>query len=509
MKNHYTIGLILLLGTLSCFAQKSKQEKVTKKWLNNNFLFKEADTLTFFNSPTERSYLRKTEEDSNLVCNRVLFNNKLTARQAIKKRERSPGSKSPTMIKIDTSLKATEGNFIICKYEVSNYNYRCFTSYVTDSIVREILIKYGYKKYEIPQKKTDVFGRNYTLNFSEKIDYKDSLIIDVLIKNKLAFDKRERFNVKSKCERRNDKIFYRYIENEIEHVINIYPDTLVWIYDFNYSFFEPLTNMYFWHPSFDDYPVVGVSYLQCLAYIKWRNNNFNDEGIKYRLPTENEFEATLKYSRKPTSGNTKERGWVYNNDYRNLFENGFERDAVSLSKKKKTVVTSKTTYLANIMTRGSFGNGGSFVNDGFFHTNPIDFFPQTDRKIFNLIGNVSEWTSTKLVYDESLTITEIDSLMLIQEESLKYYKSGASNEHYTEYTIKDNLRLLNKLKEDLILIKQRPNNRVVKGGSWAQNETYLHPTTRTIFNENQQKSFIGFRLAATIDDATFKKYFQK
>ena len=502
MKNHYTIGLILLLGTLSCFAQKSKQEKVTKKWLNNNFLFKEADTLTFFNSPTERSYLRKTEEDSNLVCNRVLFNNKLTARQAIKKRERSPGSKSPRF-RIDTSLKATEGNFIICKYEVSNYNYRCFTSYVTDSIVREILIKYGYKKYEIPQKKTDVFGRNYTLNFSEKIDYKDSLIIDVLIKNKLAFDKRERFNVKSKCERRNDKIFYRYIENEIEHVINIYPDTLVWIYDFNYSFFEPLTNMYFWHPSFDDYPVVGVSYLQCLAYIKWRNNNFNDEGIKYRLPTENEFEATLKYSRKPTSGNTKERGWVYNNDYRNLFENGFERDAVSLSKKKKTVVTSKTTYLANIMTRGSFGN------DGFFHTNPIDFFPQTDRKIFNLIGNVSEWTSTKLVYDESLTITEIDSLMLIQEESLKYYKSGASNEHYTEYTIKDNLRLLNKLKEDLILIKQRPNNRVVKGGSWVQNETYLHPTARTIFNENQQKSFIGFRLAATIDDAAFKKYFQK
>jgi len=250
--------------------------------------------------------------------------------------------------------------------------------------------------------------------------------------------------------------------------------------------------------------------LQCLAYIKWRNNNFNDEGIKYRLPTENEFEATLKYSRKPTSGNSKDRAWAYNNDYRNLFENGFERDEVYRSKKKKEiVVTSKTTYLANFMTRGLFGNGSSFVNDGVLHTNPIDFFPQTDRKIFNLIGNVSEWTSTKLVYDESLTITEIDSLMLIQEDFLKYYKSGASNEHYTVHTIEHNLRLLNKLKDDLILIKQRPNNRVVKGGSWAQNETYLHPTARTIFNENQQKSFIGFRLAATIDDAAFKKYFQK
>ena len=283
MKNHYTIGLILLLGTLSCFAQKSKQEKVTKKWLNNNFLFKEADTLTFFNSPTERSDFRKTEEDSNLVCNRVLFNDKITARQAIKKKERTLG-KSPR-IRMDTSLKATEGNFIICKYEVSNYNYRCFTSYVTDSIVREILIKYGYKKYEIPQKKTDVFGRNYTLNFSEKIDYKDSLIIDVLIYNKLIFGEEDRFNGRLSIDSR--KIQYRYIENEIEHVINIYPDTLVWIYNFTYSFNEALTKWYFWHPSYDDYPVVGVSYLQCLAYIKCRNNNFNDEGIKYRLPTEN------------------------------------------------------------------------------------------------------------------------------------------------------------------------------------------------------------------------------
>ena len=504
MKNHYTIGLILLLGALSCFAQKSKQEKVTKKWLNNNFLFIEADTFTFNNSPIERSYLRKTEEDSNLVCNRLLFNNKLTARQAIKKREKSPGSKSPIMIKIDTSLKATEGNFIICKYEVSNYNYRCFTSYVTDSIVREILIKNGYKKYEIPQKKTDVFGRNYTLNFSEKIDYKDSLIIDVLIKTRLLDRGFRRLSINDR------KIQYRYIENEIEHVINIYPDTLVWIYDFTYSFNEPLTNMYFWHPSFDDYPVVGVSYLQCLAYIKWRNNNFNDEGIKYRLPTEIEFEVTLnaKINAKKNGGDFFDSPPEYR--YDKLFRNGFERDEVYLSRKKKEiVVTSKTTYLANFMTRGLFGYGGSFVEDGFFHTNPIDFFPQTDRKIFNLIGNVSEWTSTKLVYDESLTITEIDSLMLIQEDFLKYYKSGASNEHYAVHTIEHNLRLLNKLKDDLILIKQRPNTRVVKGGSWVQNETYLHPTARTIFNENQQKCFIGFRLAATIDDAAFKKYFQK
>jgi formylglycine-generating enzyme required for sulfatase activity len=494
MKNHYTIVLILLLGTLSCFAQESKQEKETKKWLNDNFLLIKADTFTFDNAPTEYKDFRKMEEDSNLVCNRLLFNNKLTARQAINTERNSD------RIRIDTSLKAKEDNFIISKHEVSNYNYRCFTDYVTDSLVREILIKNGYKKYEIPQKKIDVFGRNYTINFSEKIDYKDSLIIDVLIKNKLAFDYGERFYWSFSIN--SEKIQYRYIENEIEHVINIYPDTLAWISDFTYAFNEPMTNMYFWHPAYDNYPVVGVSYLQCLAYIKWYNNYVNNQqGIKYRLPTENEFEATIYPINK-----------IYN--YENsLFYNGFEFDSrfnidlLPSKKKKEKVVKRNITYLANFMTTLPFFNV-YHDRDGYFFTNPIDFFSQTNRKIFNLIGNVSEWTSIKLVYDESLSITEIDSLMLIQEESLKYYESNWRDE-FKVFTIKNNLRYLNKLKDDLILIKQRPNNRVVKGGSWAQNETYLHPRVRTIYNENQQKCYIGFRLAATIDDATFKKYFQK
>jgi len=44
-------------------------------------------------------------------------------------------------------------------------------------------------------------------------------------------------------------------------IINIYPDTLAWVHDFTYSFNEPMTQMYFWHPAFDNYPVVGVSWV--------------------------------------------------------------------------------------------------------------------------------------------------------------------------------------------------------------------------------------------------------
>jgi hypothetical protein len=44
--------------------------------------------------------------------------------------------------------------------------------------------------------------------------------------------------------------------------VAVYPDTAVWIKDFNYSYNEPMHNDYFWHTAFDDYPVVGVSWKQ-------------------------------------------------------------------------------------------------------------------------------------------------------------------------------------------------------------------------------------------------------
>ena len=44
--------------------------------------------------------------------------------------------------------------------------------------------------------------------------------------------------------------------------IRAYPDTLVWIRDFSYSYNEPMTKRYFSHPAFGNYPVVGVNWKQ-------------------------------------------------------------------------------------------------------------------------------------------------------------------------------------------------------------------------------------------------------
>ena len=56
----------------------------------------------------------------------------------------------------------------------------------------------------------------------------------------------------------------------IKEDINIYPDTTVWIKDYNYSYNEPMHNDYFWHQAYGDYPVVGVSWKQAKAFSVWR-----------------------------------------------------------------------------------------------------------------------------------------------------------------------------------------------------------------------------------------------
>lgn len=59
-----------------------------------------------------------------------------------------------------------------------------------------------------------------------------------------------------------------------EVVIDALPDTLVWLDELSYN--EPMAEQYFRYPSYDDYPVVGVSWLQATEFCKWRSDRVNE-----------------------------------------------------------------------------------------------------------------------------------------------------------------------------------------------------------------------------------------
>jgi sulfatase modifying factor 1 len=52
------------------------------------------------------------------------------------------------------------------------------------------------------------------------------------------------------------------------------PDTLVWRDPMAYN--EPFVEYYFRHPSFNEYPVVGVNWLQANDYCLWRTDRVNE-----------------------------------------------------------------------------------------------------------------------------------------------------------------------------------------------------------------------------------------
>lgn len=79
---------------------------------------------------------------------------------------------------------------------------------------------------------------------------------------------------------------------------NALPDTTVWKVDGEYN--EPYVETYFNHPSYSDYPVVGVSQKQAIEFCTWRTgavnmmlkaNEFEEPiSLKYRLPSKTEWE---------------------------------------------------------------------------------------------------------------------------------------------------------------------------------------------------------------------------
>jgi len=221
--------------------------------------------------------------------------------------------------------------------------------------------------------------------------------------------------------------------------VAIYPDTLVWIADYTYSYNEPYTRMYFSHPSFDDYPVVGVNWHQAKAFSHWRtqlNNNYNDgQSVPsvddYRLPTEAEWEYAARGGRDLTL-------YPWGGPYARNNEG---------------------CLLANFKPMR-----GMYARDGANRTISVASYRPNDYGLYDMAGNVAEWTSGN-------------------------FDDATSNMTHDLNPIDQRLA-----SADAPIVLKR---KVVRGGSWKDIAYYLQNGVRTYEYQDTAKSYIGFRNART------------
>ncbi len=218
------------------------------------------------------------------------------------------------------------------------------------------------------------------------------------------------------------------------YIVNVYPDTTAWINDFDNAYNEPYTRLYFSHPGYNDYPVVGVSWEQANAFSNWRTDflrrSLGKEGIyiePYRLPTEAEWEYAAR------AGNSESSyPWAETLPY-----------------------DERGCFYANFKPME-----GDFVRDGHVITSAVGTFSPNDFGLYDMAGNVSEWTST--AYTESIN-------KLTSDLNPEYRYDAA--------------------KEDPYKMKRK----IVRGGSWKDVAQNLRSDLRMWEYQNEQRSYIGFR----------------
>ncbi len=384
-------------------------------------------------------------------------------------------TQSAVFTQADNQLMVSVNAFWMDETEITNNEYRQFVYWVRDSIAYTKLIEAGIEGYAIVGD-DEAEEENTRINWKQKIPwgvqdeevrpilsqlYHDGGTLNTMLLNYSyswinydeAIKPSNRFDVASGTypkgarvridtayvDAETNAITTRTIERELKDpsalvtnmIINIYPDTMVWARDFQWAYNEPMMAKYFSHPGFAQYPVVGITWEQADAFCQWRTDYYlssNTVGIqRYRLPTEAEWEYAARGGRKlavyPWGGN-------------------YARDK-------------EGCFLANFKPYR-----GSFTDDTGSMTMRVAQFRPNDFGLFDMAGNVAEWTSSAYSSSSNIYVSDLNPNF--------QYKAR---------------------KDDPAILKRK----VIKGGSWKDISYYLQCGTRTYEYQYESRAYIGFR----------------
>jgi len=346
--------------------------------------------------------------------------------------------------------QVTISPFYMDDTEISNSEYRQFVNWVRDSILitdylgdpsyfitssthpNSKFIDWEKVKRSSPWRSKDPALQQRLANMYYQGDDR--------IMNKNELDVRlmkyqyEWYDIESAIKGRNDANKKRsdYI---IRDTLLIYPDTTVWMADFSYAANEPLVIGYFSHPSYEEYPVVGVTWKQAQAFNYWRTQLFNNYAatknkagrLNYELPTEAEWEYAARGGKIGT-----QYPWG-----------------------------GPTTRNARGCLMANFKSGrGSTMDDGGVYTLPVYSFFPNDYGLYNMAGNVAEWTQSS--FDES-------AYSFVNDVNPNYAYNAKQGDN------------------------ESAKRKVIRGGSWKDIGFFLQNGTRQYEYQDTAKSYIGFR----------------
>ena len=285
-----------------------------------------------------------------------------------------------------------------------------------------------------------------------------------------------------------------------ENYKNIYegasPDTLVWRNRLGYN--ETMTNNYLRHPSYANYPVVGVNWIQAVEFSKWRTDRVNEAVLEKNgylkknaktqdVTAESSF-STETYLNSPTStyggneeivlkggkggkkapkagkdGKVTEAKNVYAQrssgillpEYRLPTEAEWEYAAAAdVGQREYNIYKGQKKYpwsgdytrsgkrqskgdqLANFKQgNGDYGGIAGWSDDGADITNAVKSYPANDFGLYDMAGNVAEW-----VQDVYRPIIDNESNDFNYFRGNQYTKNKIGADGKVEIVTKENMK---------------------------------------------------------------------
>lgn len=169
----------------------------------------------------------------------------------------------------------------------------------------------------------------------------------------------------------SNKEYRSFLEDVTGEIASLIPDTTVW--NRKGSFNAPYVKYYFKHPAYDNYPVVGVTYEQAMAFCEWKEDQLNkldtSKVVIVRLPTEDEWEYAAS-----AGGDYPIYPW-----------------------EGKDMIDKKGRARANFVRgKGDYmGLAGSSLGDNADITAPVNSYDPNKLGLYAMAGNVAEMVAEK------------------------------------------------------------------------------------------------------------------